>query len=88
MQLDYLFYNEFNTLKGVIIIISYAPLWKTLENLGISQYKLINEYHVSTGTLDSLRKNKSITLNTLQDLCKILKCDISDIVEFINLEET
>ncbi|MGC4020002.1 MAG: helix-turn-helix transcriptional regulator [Muricomes sp.] len=87
VQLDYVLYNKFNGLKGVIAIISYAPLWKTLKNKGITQYKLINEYHISTGTLDSLRKNKSITLNTLQDICKILKCDISDVVEFTETEE-
>lgn len=55
--------------------------------MGITQYKLINEYHVSTGTLDSLRKNKSVTLNTLQDICKILKCDISDVVEFTDIKD-
>ncbi|MBA4701262.1 MAG: helix-turn-helix transcriptional regulator [Ruminococcus sp.] len=68
-------------------MISYAPLWRTLKSMGITQYKLINEYHVSTGTLDSLRKNKSVTLNTLQDICKILKCDISDVVEFTDIKD-
>lgn len=74
-------------MKGVSIIISYAPLWKTLQRKGITQYKLINEWHFSNGTLDSLRKNKSITLNTLQDICKLLNCDISDVVEFTDAAE-
>ena len=74
-------------MKGVSIIISYAPLWETLKKKGLTQYKLINEYHFSNGTLDSLRKNKSITLNTLQDICKILNCDICDVVEFTDREE-
>jgi len=66
----------------VIIIISYEPLWKTLKQKDISQYKLIKEYGFSTGTLDALRKNRSITLNTLHDICEILECDIADVVEF------
>ena len=74
-------------MKGVSIIISYAPLWETLKKKVLTQYKLINEYHFSNGTLDSLRKNKSITLNTLQDICKILNCDICDVVEFTDREE-
>ncbi|MBM6725361.1 helix-turn-helix domain-containing protein [Pseudoflavonifractor phocaeensis] len=62
-------------------MISYAPFWQTLEEKGITQYQLINQYGVSTGTLDALRKNRSITLNTIQDLCLILHCPIEKIVE-------
>lgn len=62
-------------------MISYAPLWRTLTEKGITQYQLINEHGVSTGTLDALRKNKSVTLNTIQDLCNILQCPIQDVVE-------
>lgn len=68
-------------------IISYDPLWKTLKRKGISQYTLIHEYKVSTGTLDSLRKNNSITLNTLEDICTLLDCEISDVVTFIKTQE-
>lgn len=64
-------------------MISYAPFWRTLAANGITQYQLINQYGVSTGTLDALRKNRSITLNTVQDLCMILHCPIEDIVEII-----
>ena len=46
-------------------MISYAPLWRTLKEKQISQYTLINKYHVSTGTLDAFRKGSSVTLNTL-----------------------
>ena len=71
----------------MIIIISYAPLWKTLEKKNITQYQLIHKYNFSTGTLDALRKNKSVTLNTLHDLCSIIDCDIADVVEFIKKEK-
>lgn len=64
-------------------MISYAPLWETLKRKGISQYVLINHYEFSTGTLDALRKNKSVTANTLDDLCQILKCNISDVIEIL-----
>lgn len=64
-------------------MISYAPLWKTLEEKGITQYQLIHDFNFSTGALDALRKNKSITLNTLHDICNMINCDISDVVEFV-----
>ena len=62
-------------------MISFAPLWRTLKQKGVTQYQLIQEYNISTGTLDALRKNRSVTLNTIQDLCTILRCPIQDIVE-------
>ena len=63
-------------------MISYAPLWETLKEKGITQYQLIHNHNFSTGTLDALRKNKSITLNTLHDICEILNCEITDVVVF------
>ncbi len=63
-------------------MISYEPLWNTLKEKQISQYTLINKYHISTGTLDAFRKGRNVTLNTLHDLCMILDCDIQDVVTF------
>ena len=71
------------TYKAGVGMITFEPLWETLKRKNISQYTLIKEYGVSTGTLDALRKNRSITMNTLNDLCNILDCDISDIIRFI-----
>lgn len=62
-------------------MISFAPLWRTMERKKITQYQLIQKYDVSTGTLDALRKNRSVTLNTIQDLCTILQCPVEDVVE-------
>ena len=64
-------------------MISFEPLWKTLKEKNISQYSLNKDYGLSTGTLDALRQNRSITLNTLNDLCKILDCRVEDIIIFI-----
>jgi DNA-binding Xre family transcriptional regulator len=60
---------------------SYDPLWDTLNKKGISQYQLIKEYNISTGTLDALRKNKSVTMFTLERLCLILDCEPNDIIK-------
>lgn len=58
----------------------YSPLWVTMEKKKITQYQLIKEHGFSTGTLDALRKNQSITMNTLDTLCQILDCQPNDIV--------
>ena len=63
-------------------MISYAPLWNTLKEKKITQYQLIKEHRFSTGTLDSLRKNKNVTTKTLNDLCSILNCRLEDIAVY------
>lgn len=63
-------------------MIIFDWLWKTLKDRGISQYKLIKEYKISTGQLDRLRKNGNVSTYTLDQLCKILNCRLEDIAEF------
>lgn len=64
-------------------MISFEPLWETMKNRGISQYKLIKEYKISTGQLDRLRKNGNVNTYTLNQLCNILNCNLSDIAKYI-----
>ncbi len=52
-----------------------------MEEKGITQYKMI-EQGIDRRVLDSLRKNKNITLLTVEKLCKVLDCEPSDIVRF------
>ncbi len=63
-------------------MISYAPLWKTMEQQGVTTYTLINKHHINPRTINNLKHNKSITLFTLERLCQILNCQAEDIVIF------
>ena len=63
-------------------MIVYDRLWQTMKERQISQYKLIREYGVSPGQLDRLRKNQSVSVYTLDNLCRILSCELSDIAEY------
>lgn len=63
-------------------MIVFDRLWVTLKEKDISQYKLIKDYHISTGQMDRLRKNGNINTYTIDQLCKILNCRIEDIAEF------
>ena len=66
-------------------MIVFDRLWDTMKERGISQYKLIHEYKISTGQLDRLRKNQNVNTYTLDQLCKILQCNLEDIAEFRNV---
>ena len=63
-------------------MITFSPLWQTLKARGITQYDLLNKYGMSRGMLDNLKHGRSITLNTLNDLCNMLDCNITDIIEY------
>ena len=52
----------------------------------ITQYRLIQN-GIDNKTLDRLRKNKNITLITLERLCQILNCTPNDIVKFTDEPE-
>ena len=53
-----------------------------MKQKGVSQYKLIREYQFSAGQLDLLRKNANVSTFTLNQLCRILDCELEDIAEY------
>ncbi len=63
-------------------LIVFDKLWITMKQKGISQYKLIKQYGISSGQLDRLRKNGNVNSYTLNMLCEILDCNLSDIAEY------
>lgn len=62
-------------------MIVFNKLWQTMRQKDISQYKLINEYDISPSILTRLKRNESVSTNTIERLCIILDCDIADIME-------
>ncbi|WP_312091448.1 helix-turn-helix domain-containing protein [Aminipila sp.] len=64
-------------------MISYEPFWQTLKDRNISTYALIQKYKISSSTISRLRNNKGINTNTIDDLCTILDCSVSDIIKHI-----
>lgn len=69
-------------------MISYEPLWRTMKEKGVTKYTLIYKMGFSSFTVLNLRRNKSITMNTLEKLCKSLGCTPNDIIAFTDEEET
>ena len=63
-------------------MISYAPFWATLKKKNISTYTLIYTYHISSATIDRMRKGNGISTMKIDDFCKILKCRVEDIIEY------
>ena len=63
-------------------MISYEPLFRTMKNRNITSYKL-QKAGFSRATYYSIRQGNSISTNTVNQLCKLLHCNVSDIMEYI-----
>lgn len=68
-------------------MISYDNLWKVMKEKGISQYALIKKYHVSPGQITRLKRNESVSPHTIDMFCRILDCEVGDIMQYIKDEE-
>ena len=70
------------------MMISYAPLWRTMEEKNASTYTLQVKGGVSSSTIRRMKANQSVSSNTFDALCRILDCRLQDIAEYIPDEET
>ena len=64
-------------------MISYDNLWNVMKEKGISQYALIKRYHISPGQITRLKRNESVSTHTIDVFCRILNCDVADIMKYI-----
>lgn len=69
------------------IMISYKPFYDTLAKKNLSEYALIFKHGISANTLHRMKHGEAITTKTLDILCDILECSISDIVEHTDFEK-
>ena len=67
-------------------MISYAPLFKTMKARQITSYRL-EKMGFSRATYYSIQKGNSVSTNTINQLCRLLKCNVPDIMEYIDDEE-
>lgn len=68
-------------------MISYQPFWATLHTSSESTYTLIKNHHISSSTIDKLRKDKPLNTTTINDLCRILNCRVEDIMVYTPSED-
>ena len=64
-------------------MISYAPLWETMERRGATTYTLQVKGGISSSTIRRMKAGESVSTNTLEALCKLLDCSLADIVEYL-----
>ena len=63
-------------------LISYEPLFLTLKEKQISSYRL-EKMGFARSTYYAMKNGKSVSTNTIDQLCTLLQCEVSDIMKFI-----
>lgn len=62
--------------------IKYDKLFALMKEKGLTTYKIRKDNIISQGALTSLRAGKSVTIDTIEKLCKALDCQPGDILEY------
>lgn len=67
--------------------VNYNKLWKLLIDKGMTKTQMRLRADISTTTLAKLGKNETVSMDVLLKICKLLNCNVGDIMDVIN-EET
>lgn len=68
-------------------MISYRPFYDTLLRKGVTEYHLIYKQGMSANTIHRMKHGMAISTKTLDELCFILDCQVSDILEYVREKE-
>lgn len=63
--------------------VSYKRLWKLLIDHNMKKVDLKNATQISPATMSKLNKDEPVSLEVLMKICKVLECDIGDVVEMV-----
>lgn len=66
--------------------VSYKKLWKLLIDKGMTKTQMRLQSDISTTTLAKLGKNEIVSMEVLLRICKLLNCNVGDIMDVINEE--
>lgn len=61
--------------------VSYNKLWKLLIDQNMNRTQLRCAAHISTNAVAKLGRNEAVSVDVLEKICRVLKCDVGDIIE-------
>lgn len=67
--------------------LSYKKLFKMLIDIDMKNTELMEKAKISKSTFYKMKNGENITTNVLLRVCDVLKCDVSDIVECVDIDQ-
>ncbi|MDR0518566.1 MAG: helix-turn-helix transcriptional regulator [Clostridiales Family XIII bacterium] len=65
-------------------MISYRPLWETMKRNNATTYTLREKGGISGSTVRRMQRGESVSTNTIDELCRLLGCEVGDIIEHVS----
>lgn len=63
--------------------VSYKKLWKLLIDRDMKKKDLAEKADISSYTITKMSKGENVTTDTLGKICRVLECNVEDIMEFV-----
>lgn len=76
---------DFDTEENMAV--SYNNLWKLLIDKKMKKSELCRKVKISSSTMAKMTNEDMVAMTILEKICAELECNISDIVEFTELEQ-
>lgn len=70
-----------------MMTVSYKKLWKLLIDKDMMKKDLQQQAGVSWATITKMSKGETVSTEVLMKICKVLECNVGDIVDFIDEED-
>lgn len=67
-------------------MISYEPLFKTMRDKEITSYRLF-KMGFPQSNYYAMKRGENISTHTINHLCKLLQCDVKDIMKYVDEDE-
>lgn len=63
--------------------ISYNKLWKLMIDRNINKTQLCEKAGITTNAMAKMGRNETVQVETLAKICKVLECNVEDIMEVL-----
>ena len=68
--------------------VSYKKLFHLLIEKDMTNAQLMKQAGFSANIITRLKRNEYVSMESLENICRVMNCGVGDILEFIYKEET
>jgi DNA-binding Xre family transcriptional regulator len=66
--------------------VSYKKLWKLLIDKDMMKKDLQKQAGISWATMTKMSKGETVSTEVLMKVCKVLQCNVGDIIDFVETD--
>lgn len=63
--------------------VNFDKYFKLADEKGITYSRILKEANISGNILTRMRRNEYVSLESIEKICRVLECDIRDMMDFV-----